>query len=1162
MRWNKPTTRVLSLLLSILLIAGLAPLGASADSAQPAADPLLKAPGEKPSSGGHLQVITLNNGRKTLADEQGNPIQLRGMSTHGLQWFPDILNGNAFAALANDWNANVIRLALYVGEGGYAEHPELLDKVEQGIDLAIAHDLYVIVDWHVLTPGNPDAEIYKGAKDFFQTIADKYPNDPHLLYELANEPNNGDNNGVATNDAAGWASIKAYAEPIIQMLRDSGNENIVIVGSPNWSQRADLAADNPIQDDNTVYTVHFYTGTHMPSDVSTDRDNVMSNARYALEHGVALFATEWGTSQASGDGGPYLDKADDWLAFLNENNVSWTNWSLANKSETSAAFLPYEAGKREATSLDPGDDQAWSARELTPSGEYVRARVKGIPYEPIDRTQEDYSTVVWDFNDGTTQGFGVNVDSNFKDDLQISNDRGALKIAGLSVASSVYDNFWLTQRLSADSTTYHPDVQGARTLTMDVIAEAPTYAGFAAVPQSASTSWANPTGVLLTPDDFVLQSDGSYKAKLTITGAESPSLEAIATNADDHTLTNLVLFVGADRADVLWIDNITVSGTRKIVENPVVHAPLGTPTLPSNFEDGTRQGWNWDGGSGVKTALTIEQANGSSAISWETAYPAVKPTDGWASAPRLVLGNINATRGTNRYLTFDFYVKPDQATTGALSINLAFAPPALGYWSQAKETFDIPLDKLASTAKTADGLYKFHAAFDLDKTNPAIAADTLLRDVTIIVADVGSDFAGRMYLDNVQFAATPDGGNPSNPSAPSNPSVPTTATPTQPSAPKSNAVTLDVKADAAGHAAAAVTAKQLADAIRKAHEDGTGVVIQLKGDGASFFDLSIPQDALSALSAGGVHELTVSTPLGSVTLGAEALAAFAGAGSDAAKITVANTGAANDRPSVRFAAAVGEKAPVDLGGAVRLAIPYAAAAGEDAQAIVVYAVDADGTRHIVPEAIYDPATGFVTLKTDRLGDYAIDYRPFRFADVSGWYAEAVRFLAARDIVAGVGEGRFAPAGQVTRAEFAQMLAKLSGADLSAFAGKAAEGGFADVPAGAWYAGAAEWAREQGLANGTDGRFNPSAPIARQEMAAMLARYAAKFGVALTASSGAEAAPFADEGAIAAYAKDAVAALRQAGIALGKGGGRFDPAADATRAEAAKLIAEFIRFAAR
>ena len=339
---------------------------------------------KKPSVGGELQLLR-KDGVLTLCDQNGEPIQLRGMSTHGLQWHPDIVNDNAFAALSRDWEANVIRLAMYVGEsGGYASNPSLKDTVIQGIDYAIANDLYVIVDWHVHVPGDPRDRTYAGAMDFFKDIAARYPNDPHILYELANEPNS--NPPGIPNDASGWAAVKSYAEPIIRMLRSNGNDNIVLVGSPNWSQRPDLAADDPIDDDRTMYTVHFYTGSHPPAAGSSDRNNVMSNARYALEHGVAIFASEWGTSEANGNNGPYLKEADQWLEFLNRSNVSWVNWSLTNKNETSAAFTPFELGWAKATTLDPGSVKAWSIPELSASGEYVRARIKGIAYKPIARS--------------------------------------------------------------------------------------------------------------------------------------------------------------------------------------------------------------------------------------------------------------------------------------------------------------------------------------------------------------------------------------------------------------------------------------------------------------------------------------------------------------------------------------------------------------------------------------------------------------------------------------------------------------------------------------------------------------------------------------------------------------------------------------------------------
>lgn len=329
----------------------------------------------RPAEAGPLSLRAVN-GQLTLTDERGRPIQLRGMSTHGLQWYGEIINPNAFAALARDWECNVIRLALYIGEDGFASRPELKALVYKGIDLALANDLYVIVDWHVLSPGDPNAAIYNGAADFFTELADHYRSHPQyfqILWELCNEPNPNPAGGPGvSNDAAGWEAVKRYAKPLITALRERG-DNIILVGTPNWSQRVDLAADEPIEGENIMYTVHFYSGTHLPSADSTDRTNVMANTRYALAKGVAIFVSEWGTSEASGNNGPYLKAADEWLAYLNAEGISWCNWSLTTRAETSGAFRPATADL-----LDPGDGQVWKQEQVSESGSYVRARIKGI----------------------------------------------------------------------------------------------------------------------------------------------------------------------------------------------------------------------------------------------------------------------------------------------------------------------------------------------------------------------------------------------------------------------------------------------------------------------------------------------------------------------------------------------------------------------------------------------------------------------------------------------------------------------------------------------------------------------------------------------------------------------------------------------------------------
>ncbi|TXC85952.1 cellulase family glycosylhydrolase [Metabacillus litoralis] len=727
------------------LIASMLPSLAAAEESDYGS--LLGNPGKKPSQAGALKLNEVN-GQKTLTDSSGAPIQLRGMSTHGLQWFPEIINDNAFTTLSNDWGSNLIRLAMYVGENGYATNPEVKQKLIEGIELAIKHDMYVIVDWHVHAPGDPNEEVYSGALDFFDEISTKYKDVPNIIYEVANEPSSNSNGGDGvTNDEAGWNAVKSYAEPIIEKIRENGAENIVIVGSPNWSQRPDLAADNPINDENTMYTVHFYSGSHPAAADSSDRENVMSNARYALENGVGVFATEWGTSEANGNNGPYLDEADVWINFLNENNISWANWSLTNKNETSAAFTPFQLGKSEATDLDPGADHMWSPKELSISGEYVRARIKGVSYEPIDRTK--FTEVLWNFNDGTSQGFGVNGDSPVKD-ITTTNQDDALKVSGLSNSENDLSegNFWANARLSADAWGQSVDILGAEMLTMDVIVDQPTTVSIAAIAQGPSAPWVNPArAIQVNSEEFVAHGD-QYKAVLTITKEDAPSLATIGESPDDSTMNNLVLFVGAENADSISLDNITVSGTMTEVE--VINDPEGVATIPSTFEDDTRQGWKWSGDSGVKTALTIQEANGSKALSWDFAYPEVKPSDNWASAPRLDFWMDTLARGDNDYVAFDLYMDPTRASTGAIAVNLVFQPEALGYWAQAPGTYEINLEELDSAKKTSDGLYHFEAKIDVS-TIENLQDDTLLRNMLLIFADVESDFGGTMYVDNVRF---------------------------------------------------------------------------------------------------------------------------------------------------------------------------------------------------------------------------------------------------------------------------------------------------------------------------------------------------------------------------------------------------------------------------
>ncbi|TYQ16900.1 UNVERIFIED_CONTAM: aryl-phospho-beta-D-glucosidase BglC (GH1 family) [Acetivibrio alkalicellulosi] len=965
----------------------------------------------KPSQAGALQLVDYN-GQLTLAGEDGTPIQLRGMSTHGLQWFGEIVNENAFAALANDWESNVIRLAMYVGENGYATNPRVKDLVYKGIELAFEHDMYVIVDWHVHAPGDPRAEIYSGAYDFFEELAEYYKDhekNHYIIWELANEPSPNSSGGPGIpNNEEGWQAVKEYAEPIVEMLREKG-DNIIIVGNPNWSQRPDLSADDPIDAENIMYTVHFYTGTHMPSNDSypvdtpnSSRNNVMSNARYALENGVAVFATEWGVSEATGDGGPYLDEADVWIEFLNENYISWTNWSLTNKNEISGSFTPFELNKTEATSLDPGDDQVWAIKELSLSGEYVRARIKGIEYEPINR--KAFTKVLWDFENETTQGFVVNPDSPI-DTIELANVDNTLRISGLDQSNDISDgNFWANARISSDNWGQEVDILGGEEISFVILVESPSTVSVAAVPQGPAAGWANPVrAIQLTEDDFEVFGD-KYRAVLTITKDDSPSLEVIAMDPDDNTLTNIILFIGTEGADTIYIDSITVSGT--IVEIPVIHDPKGESKLPSDFEDGTRQGWDWNPESGVKTALTIEEANGSNAISWEFAYPEVKPSDGWASAPRLELWKGGMVRGENDFVVFDLYVDPIRGIDhGSMAINVVFQPPDAGWWAQSLDVFKIDFTALDDEAVlTEDDLYHYEVKMSIRHIN-GIEDDMELRNMILIFAeDDYTYFAGRLYLDNIRFEKD-DVVNP-EPPAP---------TPVR---------------------------------------SGGGRIV------------STPQPTEEPVLEEKTEQETE------------------------------------------------EKTEQET----------------------------EETEEPIDEDVIEQETEEMP---------GSDGDKIFFSDVSGWYEESVNLLAQRNIIIGKSKGIFAPYDNVTRAEFAQILANLAQADLSVYE----QSVFEDVHSTDWFNGAVQWAYEKGIVKGYNGNFDPNANISRQDMAVMIKLYAENI-VNYDFQNG-EELDFADDNQISEYAKPAVYAMRNAGIITGRGNNVFDPKANASRAEAATMIALLI-----
>lgn len=274
-----------------------------------------------PSKNGALQVAGTQ-----LVGEDGQPVQLRGISTHGLAWYPQYVNGACFRQLHDEWKANVVRLALYTAEyGGYCtggDQEYLKNLVEQGVQAAKAADMYVIVDWHILSDGDPN--LHKDeAKRFFAEMAERLSGYDHVLYEICNEPNGGTQ----------WPAVKAYAEEIIPVIRAHAPKAVILVGTPNWSQYVDQAAADPITGDaNLMYTLHYYAGTH--------KEDLRGRMTKAIAAGLPVFVSEYGICDASGNGALDIDEANRWVDTLNRYKVSYVAWNLSNKNESSAILNP------------------------------------------------------------------------------------------------------------------------------------------------------------------------------------------------------------------------------------------------------------------------------------------------------------------------------------------------------------------------------------------------------------------------------------------------------------------------------------------------------------------------------------------------------------------------------------------------------------------------------------------------------------------------------------------------------------------------------------------------------------------------------------------------------------------------------------------------------
>jgi endoglucanase len=297
----------------------------------------------------HAQTVVEKHGQlrvqgNRIVDKDGAPVQLRGMSLYWSQWIPKYYTASTVKWLRDDWKVTVVRAALAVKPDGYEENPAAeRDKVIAVVDAAIQLGIYVVIDYHAHTAHENTAQ----AKAFFADMAKRYGNVPNVLYEPYNEPLK-----------VSWSKVlKPYHEAVIDSIRQYDPDNIVIVGTPNWSQLVAEAAADPIKRPNVAYTLHFYANTH--------GQWLRDEAQKAMDRGAALFVTEYGTTAASGDGKVDEKATREWWAFLDRNSISHLNWSIADIRESSAALMP-----------GASPEGGWTLAEIKPSGLLVRDELR------------------------------------------------------------------------------------------------------------------------------------------------------------------------------------------------------------------------------------------------------------------------------------------------------------------------------------------------------------------------------------------------------------------------------------------------------------------------------------------------------------------------------------------------------------------------------------------------------------------------------------------------------------------------------------------------------------------------------------------------------------------------------------------------------------------
>ncbi|ELR66441.1 endoglucanase A [Photobacterium marinum] len=354
---------------------------------------------------GYLEI---RNG-KIYSLKAESDVQLKGISFYGLGFGPKegenigpkaFANARSVSYMAETWGSQIVRAPVYTSlntpdYGGYFHEDEcslgegadgcsvysshyinsgfLKGKVAELVAGAVASGQYVIIDWHVLNDspwiwnqndGSGGENFYwTAAKEFFAEMSRIYGHLPNVIFELGNEPNR--ENGIETVDQ--WHDIYVpWANEMINTIREnspSNKQNLIIVGTPEWCQKVEVAVNADIIDENVIYSAHYYAGSHgLDTQIGQD---ILNGIDTALNANKAVMVSEWGSVDESGDGKVYRDESLAWQVELDNRGISSVNWQLSNVDEASSVLKP------ENEIPDMPTNGGWNETHLTDAGDLI-----------------------------------------------------------------------------------------------------------------------------------------------------------------------------------------------------------------------------------------------------------------------------------------------------------------------------------------------------------------------------------------------------------------------------------------------------------------------------------------------------------------------------------------------------------------------------------------------------------------------------------------------------------------------------------------------------------------------------------------------------------------------------------------------------------------------